>query len=349
MIDARKMAMVLVLMALGAGGVFLVSAIRPRVAQRWRAQARHVPARLRSLRRERAPNSRLPGPPRQDSEAWRWRLDEGNSRKMQGHDNPYLERWRDAAGHRYSEAFISSFRYEGGGGLPAPEVRVQVDPVGPTFSGRIEARGLKPNFAYQVKLNGNFEDRQSFEAIGYAGRWRLPGAGTNYSDADYEGHPNPAAVEAYILFDYFVTDARGDAVRHFALDSSLHVLWQAAQRAADRSGDVVAVTVEANDPEFYARPRRRPVEIRLWAERAHARYRRAEQRIALAPGVYRAELALTEESFHDRDAQGGRWATVATLPVAFTVENVAAEGRLGGSLDEYGRPAFERTLRHGTR
>ena len=57
----------------------------------------------------------------------------------------------------------------------------------------------------------------------------------------------------------------------------------------------------------------------IWAERERRRYVPGQETIGLPTGHYRAELVLTEESFHARDNDGGWWATVARCPVEFTV------------------------------
>ncbi|MCX7591159.1 MAG: hypothetical protein N2255_05970 [Kiritimatiellae bacterium] len=274
----------------------------------------------------RIPISKLPGPPREHG-PMKFELTAENSQTMIGVDDQQNERWADVAGNYYSQRFINSFSYS----RPTPKgpvVRVRIEPRGKTLAGRLEARGLKPNFAYQIKLRGIFDDRTAFEKIGYAGRWRLPGRETNYSDRDYETHPNPEEVEAYILFDFFVTDAGGNAVRNFALDSSLHVLWSALrQRFPNDLGDLVAVVVDATNPLVYARPKKLETVELLWAEREVGRYKTPDQTVFLPPGRYRAELVLTEESFHSRDNDGGWWATVFVCPIEFEVVSPEQKSR----------------------
>ena len=188
---------------------------------------------------------------------------------------------------------------------------------------RQTSRRLKPNFAYQLKLMGDFDDRAGFERIGKLGRWRLPGQQTNYTDRDYYGFSDKAAVEAYILFDFIITDRAGNAVRNFALDSSLHVLWNAVRQSYDKEPvspeRMVRVLVDAADPWIYARPKLDVSTEEIWAEREHARYRHENSVIQLPPGNYRAVLALTEESMHSLDRDGGYWATAFTVPIKFEI------------------------------
>lgn len=266
------------------------------------------------------PLSRLPGPPR--DEPLEFVLKPGAAAAMQGVDDPGNERWSDLAGNHYASAFCAGFSYARPVANGGPQVLVRLHSPGPTLAGRLEARGLKPNFAYQLKLRGDRRrDAHAFEAIGRSGRWRLPGRETNYSDADYEACPDKDAVEAYLLFDFFVTDATGAAVREFAADSSLHVLWNAARQRASGVPEShrLEVVVHASDPAVYARPKRTATIEYLWAEHEHRRYGNARERITLPPGSYQASLVLTEESFHSTERDGGWWATVMSLPVDFTI------------------------------
>ncbi|MBC6436096.1 hypothetical protein FM036_44750 [Nostoc sp. HG1] len=78
---------------------------------------------------------------------------------------PARERWRDIADNPLS-AFINgsqkfSYRNDypiGTNGIPTRETAVTLSyasaPPTPYFIGRIDAKGLKPNFAYQLKLVG---------------------------------------------------------------------------------------------------------------------------------------------------------------------------------------------------
>lgn len=267
----------------------------------------------------------LPGPAR-EAGASAHLLTEGNSLKFRGRDDAANERWRDIADNLYSPAFVSNFSYEPGRAR-TPVVRVRVDPRGETLSGRLEATGLKPNFAYQMKLRGVFEYRRNFETIGLVGRWRLPGEPTNYTDADYYSYPDKSKVEAYIVFDFFVTDCRGDAVREFALDSTLHVLFKGSQFIDPPVSGVLPVSIDASDPSIYASPSNEKVKDTVIAQRETCRYSSDDQVIRLPAGEYHAELVLTEESFHASSIGGGYWATVMACPVTFTVISPAGHTR----------------------
>jgi len=287
-----------------------------RYAKRWQREGRVYISPATFF--EHIPDSRLPGPPRRNELTFE--LTDNDADCMVGMDDPENERWCDIAGNFYTSEFVSLFSYVDPAGRP-PKVRVRIEPFAETFRGRLEARGLKPNFAYQMKLRGDLaRDREGFEAIGRAGRWRLPGDATNYTDKDYEAYERKEDVEAYILFDFVVTDARGDAIREFALDSTLHVLWNGyRQGGPDETSDLVVVAVDASAPETYARPKGGTVFEFLWAERERVRYSGAGQVIRLPPHKYRAELVLTEESFHSTDSDGGWWATAMSVPVEFEI------------------------------
>ncbi|MCX7935934.1 MAG: hypothetical protein N3A66_11830 [Planctomycetota bacterium] len=228
------------------------------------------------------------------------------------------ERWRDIAGRPYSNLFRCAYHYD------QAEVKVVYGRLGPVFRGRLRARGLKPNFAYQIKLQGDFAaDPATHRRLGYLGRWRLPGKGTNYSDADYESASDRSQVESYILFEYFVTDHRGEAAMEFCLDSSLHVLWNDALNESLRWGDTPPriFCARAQGPA-YAERDWGTARVALSAENeGPARRRFALAEVRLPRGRYRCRLVLTEESFHDRSEGGGHWATVLGAPVSFIIDD----------------------------
>ncbi len=261
------------------------------------------------------PKSKNPGPPR--SSTISFTLDASNSVEMEGMNDPKRERWADLADNYYTRKFAVNYDY-----TKIPTVRVKVEPQGTSLKGRLEAWGLKPNFAYQIKLMGDFKDRKAYENIGSIGRWRLPGDGTNYTDDDYRSYPDADkhTVEAYVLFDYFVTDEEGSAQRDFELDSSLHVLWRDDQNTwGVKEGTVTEYVIDASDSQVYSTPVYEDKKVGLWAERERDRYQSADQIIRLPKGDYKAFLVLTEESLHSFDFDGGFWATVMTMQISFSI------------------------------
>jgi hypothetical protein len=258
-----------------------------------------------------------PGPPR--GEPMDFQLNEENALRLHGIDDPHHERWADVAGNYYSRDFIRRFTYADVG-AETPAVYVRYDREAPTFRGRLEARGLKPNFAYQIKLLGDPAHMEAFNRLGYTGRWRLPLGGTNYTDQEYADFPDKSQVEAYLFFDFFVTDADGNAVREFSQDHSLHVLWNASRQYNEAAFEshLVPAVVDASSPATYVHPRRDTVTEYIYSEREHERYD-GEHPIYLPAGDYSCFLILTEESFHSTDNNGGSWATVYKSSVTFTV------------------------------
>ena len=248
-----------------------------------------------------------------------FRLHAGNARAMVGKNDLLNERWADIAGNFYSANVARQFSYEDTSS-DGPRVWVRVEPVSETFRGRLEAHRLKPNFAYQLKLAGDPTDMESFERIGYFGRWRLPGRATNYSDWEYQNYPEKEKVEAYILFDFFVTDARGNAVVDLELKYSCHVL-----RNIGREGVVTlypilkTIKLDATDPRTYVRPKPAVTEERIGAELETMRYWYQQAPPQMKAGHYTASLLLTEESFHSSARDGGWWATPLSVPVEFDI------------------------------
>ena len=226
-----------------------------------------------------------------------------------------LQRWADVAGNYYSASFRTAFSYDNSNVSIVFNQGQQA-----TLAGQLTATGLKPNFVYQIKLLGDFtRDPENAERIGKIGRWRLPGEGTNYTDTDFAEFADKHLVEAYVFFDFFITDAQGNAQRSFALDHSLHVLWNRDRQISDIPlTHCVAHTVDATNPQVYAVPKQDATTEYIFAEREAVRYQ-ADVPVQLPVGNYQAFLNLTEESFHSSDRDGGFWATVFSQPIEFTI------------------------------
>jgi len=234
-------------------------------------------------------------------------------------------RWLDCLGQPYSEAFRKSFSYKDAG------VEVRFKRSAPVFEGTLAARKLKPNFAYQIKfvglppsLWGRKGHAASNRAIGELGRWWIPGKeGRNAYFFGDEKEADKDAMEGYILFGYFVTDARGEARAAFRLDSSYHVLWKTSQWPPAK-GDSVPTEHEAvaeagglgYDRSFP------PGKFLLYAEGERNRPPIGQVRLPL--GGYRCFFLLTEESFHDyTNPDGGDWAAALAALLEFTIAESA--------------------------
>ncbi len=230
-------------------------------------------------------------------------------------------RWRDCLGQPYSEAFRTSFSYK------AAEVELRFKRSAPLFEGTLSARKLKPNFAYQIKLVGlppslwgKKGHAAANRAIGEAGRWWIPGKdGRNAYFFGDEKDADKDSMEGYILFGYFVTDARGEARAAFRLDSSYHVLWKTSQwppgqgDSAPTEHEVVAEAGGVGYGESFP-----PAKFLLYAEAERGRPPIGQVR--LPPGDYRCFFLLTEESFHDyTNPDGGDWAAALAALIEFTI------------------------------
>lgn len=241
---------------------------------------------------------------------------------MAGNDESCNERWMDSADAYYSPAFRGAFSYTDKA-KRRPEVRVMYRRSGVSLQGRLFAKGLKPNFTYQMKLVGDYgKDPKGSEMIGGLGRWRLPGFNTNYSDAQYLRYPQKNRVEAYIFFDYFVTDRDGNAEKNFRLMSTLHVLFNPDTQLKPRKGDSRTYyhLLFRDNSQAYEMPDRNPAVLRVWGQWERAPGRPPLGQVRLPKREYQAFFALTEESFHSEKLLGGRWATVMKMPVRFSVE-----------------------------
>jgi hypothetical protein len=236
---------------------------------------------------------------------------------------PY--RWLDVADNPYSSGYQTNFTYA------QPTVSLTYDDISTTFSGSLTATGLKPNFAYQMKLvgiPGTYD--WTNEQIGYAGRWwrNSPSPG-NTNDADYEAHKGDPGYEfvGYLLFDFFVTDEQGNAAVGFAADNSFHVLWATHDSTGDGTGhrdpgandsavryyDFIASSVvnPASYDTDYGLAR-----VGIYAEWESGRALPRE--LTWPSGEYHCQFVLTEESFH-QSGLGGGWAAAMGSEVDFKV------------------------------
>lgn len=245
-----------------------------------------------------------------------------NLQPLSGSDSN--NRWMNIADNLYSSAYQDSFAYTG------PVVTVTYSNVSGSFSGTLTATGLKPDFAYQMKLVGNPDmDDWSNEQLGYAGRWwRVQPAPGNSSDADYDNHKDdPGYVyQGYLLFDFFSTDQYGNATVNFSVDSSYHVLWATSDSTGSGTGHR---DPGSNDSaviyyDFHASPAVNPAAYSSDYGDAHVGIfaewepgRALPGQLSLPAGDYLCQFVLTEESFH-QSGTGGGWASVLAGDVNFS-------------------------------
>jgi len=234
--------------------------------------------------------------------------------------DPANYRWLDVADQAYSEAYQSSYNYT------QASVSIWHSTDSETLRGTLTADNLKPNFAYQLKIVGN-PAVASNENIGYTGRWwqetwdGTAWSGANSNDNEYDtwkSNPdNNHRFTAYLVFDYFITDGKGDAVVDFVADSSYHVLWKTIRTppSAD-DGPLVTATFRPNpsSPAYDTNYGKSTISVYGQVERTPV------GGMFLPLGSYDATFVLTEESFHGSggDLAGG-WAAAMSGPAVFTL------------------------------
>ncbi len=178
-------------------------------------------------------------------------------------------RWVDVADQLYSEGYRNSYDYT------QATVEVTYTTAGNTFQGTLSASNLKPNFAYQLKIEGASGSSSNLR-IGLAGRWwqqewngsqwangqnlNNRGGGTSpnpndliyFSRRDIVDPTSPSVLRydytAYLVFDCFITDENGNAFFSFETNSSYHVLWKTSQRArTDTDGPIKLFSFDADN------------------------------------------------------------------------------------------------------
>ncbi len=234
-------------------------------------------------------------------------------------------RARDIADNDYSARFYTGAGdpdYAASDYTPA-QVTVSFKRTGSFFEGSLDAWGLKPNFAYQMKLVGMptaefgaAGDDLSNERIGFAGRWYRTGVG-NATDAEVQAcHADPGCqevYEGYLIFDFFITDELGRATHAFAADDSFHVLWRDCPAGHPMTGcqspdgrPAVYQDVSALASTGYGYDE----DHTTWRMGVFGEVERTAPQSYLPQGEYRGRFILTEESFHESGSPGGYWASV---------------------------------------
>ena len=239
-------------------------------------------------------------------------------------------RWLDVANQAYSTSYRDSYDYT------QAEVSVAFSSQDTSLKGLLTARNLKPNFAYQVKLSGDtVEYPEANENIGFVGRWwreQWNGSewtsGSNSNDSDYlvkkdiEDLSSPTGKSfkftGYLVFDYLITDSKGNAYLEFEANSSYHVLWKTTQRIPTANdGKVKSAKFKVNEKTASAYDTSYGwVTVGIYGE---------VERIPvggkyLSTGTYDCQLFLTEESFHGSGGTySGNWAAAMGAPITFEI------------------------------
>jgi len=239
------------------------------------------------------------------------------------------------------------------------QVTVSYDarPSQPYFIGNIKATGLKPNFAYQIKLLGkSVKGTRGFgaggddlgnERLGYAGRWWCDSSHssqTNFDDSHYlnfykNAPANGNAVHnmyGYIYMGNVVTDSLGRANQNFTGKNSYHITWPDWQ-VGTNSGmpedpkspfSIAGGILDSNPTIYYGYGSVAPTaSVRLFYE--YEGSGRPRDNVVLPSGAYKARIVLTEETFHNGETLGGFWKSVLVADnVNFTIGAAAAPTNL---------------------
>lgn len=257
---------------------------------------------------------------------------------------PARERWWDISTHaeRQFDAFLDLDGSQPWSYANDPQVTITYDssPSAPYFIGHIQARRLKPNFAYQLKLMGkpvkgsrgfgaNGDDLAN-ERLGYAGRWWCDSAHstqTNFDDSHYvnfyknaPGNGNPVHnIYGYMYLGVFVTNALGNADISFTGQNSYHITWGDWQ-VGTSSGmpedphspfSIQGGILNSNPTTYYGYGSAAPTTTtRLFYE--YEGSGRPRNNVVLPAGTYDCRFLLTEETFHNSATNGGYWKSVLT-------------------------------------
>lgn len=214
--------------------------------------------------------------------------------------NGSYQRWRDVAENTYAASYQASYSYS------QANVSVTYQQSGSNFSGTFDATGLKPNFAYQLKLQGKpIEDPISDQNLKDIGR-------------SYDIALNQTI--GYVVFDFIVTDRNGEAHCNFSLANSYHVLWKVSQRTPqpnDSSPRLVIVQGSPEDPPQAYLDAVGPTDVEIYAQWEKG----TPGNVQLPSGTYDVKFVITEESFHSSqsDPTGGYWSTVMAGDVSFII------------------------------
>lgn len=237
-------------------------------------------------------------------------------------------RGRDVANNPYAADFFGpAFS-----GYTDRMAAVTYQTSGGTFRGRLVVRGLKPNFAYQVKLVGRptksfgaAGDDATNEKLGFTGRWWFQQV-NDTTDEIYRARKDDPdfLAQGYLLFDRFITDRFGNATVDFAAADSGHVLWRlgnlplpGSARPQPKDARPCYRQVVAQRSTGFGYDRDFPPQwIGVWMEIE----RKTAGTTVLPLGDYFCRFLLTEESFHESGEGAGFWASALGVEeVRFTI------------------------------
>lgn len=263
-------------------------------------------------------------------------------------------RWLDVNDQSYAESYRTSYDYT--------QANVQVGYLADTttLSGTLTVSNLKPNFAYQFKLEGDPNlDPVANERIGLTGRWWQEewngtawANGQNLNNKGDGSSPNPNdqvystrqdvnepssptgkkyRYTAYLPFDYFITDCNGNAMLNFEVNSSYHVLWKASQRAhTGQDGPIKSTTFDPNISSLAYDTDYGESTVSIFGEWE----RLPVGKVFLPPGSYEVDFILTEESFHGSGGTyAGNWAAAMGEEANFTISPIPGDFSYDRNVD----------------
>lgn len=256
---------------------------------------------------------------------------------------PGNQRWKDIAGNMYAgtpdTAIATKADYVGdpeGSGIgtdyAGASVTVDWSVAGQRLTGTITGTNLKPNFAYQLKLEG-FGSGDTNTTLGELGRW----SGTAY------------ASTGYLPFGYIVTDSAGNVSTSFVTDSSYHVLMRDSTSTGTtgtygfgtpgvNDGPVIWSDFDPDTGSSWYDVDYGPAHVGVYGQREPGKALPGE--LLLPFGSYECKFVLTEESFHDTSgtfhpgwgiwsgAPAGSWASPFKGDICFEVTPIPAPGAL---------------------
>lgn len=232
-------------------------------------------------------------------------------------------RWMDIADYLYASSFVGSFAH------PANRVQLSFyDSGGLQFALSAPARALKPNFCYQMKIEGPAKpwtgDLTGADFVnwnlGHNGRWWNDTDNIPLSDGDLAAHVGDS-IKGYLYFDFAFTNKDGSVSRTAPVKNSYHVTWKSTQRSRTANDGALrsCSVVVARDGWAYDRKQTTKT-VKLYGEWEPGRP--TPGTLTLPAGTYGGlEFRLTEESFHSTASKGGNWRTVMNAPLpAITVQ-----------------------------